>query len=366
MPANRLKQILDLSRSSWDRDGTRPAVRENFAKVLDCGTGALGYEVYASANEEKYWYHRCKSRFCPSCGYRATLLWLEQQEADIPEIPYTGLVFTMPRELWSIFRDNRHLLHDLPTLGAAVIQSWIRMKYGLRVLVIVVQHTFGGDLKFYPHLHVLVSAGGLSELEGRWIPRIKLNKYALMKMWRYIVISHLRRALKSGLVDSESSAIELSRTLTNAYEEHPTWIVFLDRIVSKSHFLRYSARYVRRPPIASWRLLKVIGKEVIFVAKDTRRKALVSTQAQIVDFVRVISQHVPDKYKHSIRYFGLLTPRAKGKIKDGIWITIGQQRRPRPPRLRCRDSLMKAFAFDPLIDSQGQEMEWVRRGHAMK
>src|SRR6185437_7640098 len=101
----------------------------------------------------------CKSRFCPSCGYRATLLWLEQQEADLPEIPYTGLVFTMPCELWSIFRDNRHLLHDLPTLGASVIQSWIRMKYGLKVLVIVVQHTFGGDLKFYPHLHVLVSAG---------------------------------------------------------------------------------------------------------------------------------------------------------------------------------------------------------------
>src|SRR6185437_8812321 len=129
MAANRLKRILDFSRLSWDRAGTRPAVRENFIKVLDCGTAALGYEVYASSTEEKYWYHRCKSRFCPSCGYRATLLWLEQQEADLPEIPYTGLVFTMPCELWSIFRDNRHLLHDLPTLGASVIQSWIRMKY---------------------------------------------------------------------------------------------------------------------------------------------------------------------------------------------------------------------------------------------
>ncbi len=130
---NLLKQTLEATRSVWDNPRTRPAVRKNFAAVLDRGTAALGWEVYASDSEEKRCYHRCKSRFCPSCGYRATLLWLEKQEADLPDIPYAGVVFTMPRELWSIFKRNRHLLHDLSDLGAGVIQHWIRIRYGVTV-----------------------------------------------------------------------------------------------------------------------------------------------------------------------------------------------------------------------------------------
>jgi Transposase zinc-binding domain/Putative transposase len=182
-----LKQILRTTRPVWDRPGTRPAVRENFAAVLDCGTGALGWEVYASDNEEKRCYHRCKSRFCPSCGNRSTLHWLEEQEVALPDIPYAGIVFTMPRELWTILRENRHILHDLPVLGASVIQQWIRIRYDVSVGIIVVSHTFGGDLKFDPHLHILVSAGGLLESEGRWIPRLQFNKDALMRLWRYAV-----------------------------------------------------------------------------------------------------------------------------------------------------------------------------------
>jgi hypothetical protein len=67
----------------------------------------------------------------------------------------------MPSDLWSIFKDNRHLLHDLPAVGAAMIQQWAKVKHGASPVVPVVPHTFGGDLKFNTHLHTLVSAGGL-------------------------------------------------------------------------------------------------------------------------------------------------------------------------------------------------------------
>lgn len=69
---NLLKQILEATRDSWDRSETRPAVRENFRKILACRTPALGAEVYASTAGERYFYHTCKSRCCPSCGYRAS------------------------------------------------------------------------------------------------------------------------------------------------------------------------------------------------------------------------------------------------------------------------------------------------------
>ena len=358
---NLLKQILEASREVWDRPETRSAVRKNFAKVLDCGTPALGWEVYASDNAEKRCYHRCKSRFCASCGYRATLLWLEYQEAVLPDIPYTGIVFTMPRELWSIFKRNRHLLHDLPVLGAGVIQQWINMKYGVTVLIIVVPHTFGGDLKFNTHLHILISAGGLLKSGRRWLPRIELHKNALMRMWRYAVITHLRGALKAQVLKSHLAVEDLKRILTIAYERHPQWIIFIDKIASKSHFLLYAARYVRRPPLASWRLLEVTDREVVFVAKDTKTKSLVRTRRNFSDFVRLLAPHVPDSYRHSVRYFGLLSPRARGRMQAAVFALLGQCIRPCPQRLSWRDSLRKYFGVDPLVDSCGQTMRWVRR-----
>lgn len=118
-----LMQILAATRGHWDRDETRPAVRENLEKVINCRTSALGAEVYASETEQKLVYHTCKSRACPSCGYRATLLWQREQWAALPDIPYSGLVLTMPSVLWPIFKQNRHLLHDLPALGATVIEQ---------------------------------------------------------------------------------------------------------------------------------------------------------------------------------------------------------------------------------------------------
>ena len=167
-----VKQILAATRDIWDRADTRQAVRENFNKVAVCRTPALGAEVYASETEEKLVYHTCKSKSCPSCGHRATLQWQREQWAALPDVPYAGICFTMPDVLWPIFQMNRHLLYDLPALGAEVIQQWVKARYGLRVILMVVPHTFGRHLTFNAHLHILVSAGGLSESDGRWVTQV--------------------------------------------------------------------------------------------------------------------------------------------------------------------------------------------------
>ena len=87
-----LRQILEGTRDLWDRPDTRPDVRENFARMLNCRTAALGGEVYASpTGEETLFCHTCKSRACPSCGYRATLLWQEMMRALLPDTPALAL-----------------------------------------------------------------------------------------------------------------------------------------------------------------------------------------------------------------------------------------------------------------------------------
>ena len=101
--------------------------------------------------------------FVPVVDIKATELWQHELQSVLPDIPYTGIVFTMPNVLRPIFQRNRHLLHDLPELGAQVIQQRVKARYGVRVLIIVMPHTFGRHLDFKPHLHILVSGGGLGE-----------------------------------------------------------------------------------------------------------------------------------------------------------------------------------------------------------
>jgi Putative transposase/Transposase zinc-binding domain len=356
-----LMQILEETRHLWDRPETRPAVRKNFTTILQCRTPALGWEVFASDTEEKLCYHTCKSRFCPSCGYRATLVWLDEQEAALLDLPYIGIVFTMPRELWGIFKGNRHLLHDLPVLGAEVIQQWVKARYGASVAIMVVPHTFGGDLKFNVHLHILISAGGLRKSDAQWIPRLWFDEDELMRRWREAVITHLRNALKAQVLKSNRDVKELRGILTSAHERHPRWIIFLKKFESKSHFLRYAARYVRRPPSAKWRLLKVTEGEVLFLAKDTRAQKMVRTRCPVSDFLRLLAAHVPEVYRHAIRYFGLLAPRTKALSYAALFVLLEQKMRTRPQRLSWRASLLKWLGRDPLVDSHGQVMRWVRQ-----
>lgn len=356
-----MKKIVKSTENVWNQPGVRRAVRRNLAKLLVCGTPALGWEVYASENEEKRCYHTCKSRFCASCGYRATLLWLAYQAAVLPDIPYRGIVLTMPSQLWGIFKRNRHLLHDLPALGAAVIQQFIKTKHGASVLIIVVPHTFGGDLKFKTHMHILVSAGGYSGPQERWIESIELHEDALMRMWRDAVMGHLRRALKAEVLTSNLPVRRINAILAGCDEFYPRWHIWIDEIASKSHFFDYAARYIRRPPLASWRLLEVTDQDVAFIAKDTMNERPVRMRLPLLEFLRLLVAHVPEWYQHSVRYFGLLAPRARGRMQAAIFALLGQRKGPRPPRLSWSESLWIYFGVNPLIDSFGQTMRWVRR-----
>ena len=142
---------------------------------VDCGTEAIGAEVFASeGGEERVVYHTCKSRACPSCGHQATRAWQRDQWRELPDVPYAHVCLTMPDVLWPLFQRNRHLLHDLSVLGAQVLQQWARQIYGIRLMIMVIPHTFGRHMNFNCHLHILVSEGGLREDGTEWCARARL------------------------------------------------------------------------------------------------------------------------------------------------------------------------------------------------
>lgn len=354
-----LRQILEQTRASWDCDQVPAYVRTNFAKVLACKTEKLGGEVYRSESEERIFYHTCKSRACPSCGNRATKQWQRERWAALPDIPFVAVVLTMPEELWPTFQENHHLLHDLPALGAAALQEWAKANYGVRLLITVIPHTFGARLNYHPHLHILISAGGLREADSSWVNRIGLNKYGIMRLWREAIILYLLGAVTARIIKSPLCATELKELVE--VQSRRQWHVYIDREASKAYFLGYVGRYFRRPPIAQRRIRKVTDREVIFEGKDRKTRQPFELCVPVVAFVRALALHVPEHYWHGIRYFGLLAPRSNSQLLDAIFALLAQKRRQKPARISWAYSLRKSFGVDPLRDGTGSKMHWVGR-----
>jgi len=95
--------------------------------------------------------------------------------------------------------------------------------------------------------------------------------------------------------------------------------------------------------------------------KDKIQKWRVNISYTPEEFVATWGEHVPDPYRHAIRYFGLLAPGSKARTSAAVFALLGQQKQPRPRRLGWAFLLRRDFVRDPLIDRRGQPMRWVGR-----
>jgi hypothetical protein len=107
-------------------------------------------------------------------------------------VPYSNINFTIPGDFWWFFSKNRGLERDLPVLAAKVLTSWARRHHKVDVYVLVILQTFGDRLNYHPHLHVLVSAGGV-DMAGVW-HAISFDHRELMPLWRRAILEYLASA----------------------------------------------------------------------------------------------------------------------------------------------------------------------------
>jgi len=270
----------------------------------------------------------------------------------------------MPDVYWQIFQQNRYLLDALPVIGAGVLQDWAEEKYGAHVGGLVVPHTFGAHLNFNAHLHILVSTVGLHKTGSTLVPKVWFPRDAVMRIWRHTLLDYLTMALGAGQISTELSRPELMKL----FEEHHDrlWIAWVDHYTSKDAFLRYISRYLRRPPIAEYRLLPSGEQEVRFLTKDKKLGRTVTTVYPAREFIARLADQVPDRYRHGVRYFGLLAPQSIGKRYEVFLALLGQRRPPRPKRIPWAASIQNTFGQDPLLDSDGQRMHWVGRDSPAK
>ncbi len=266
----------------------------------------------------------------------------------------------MHSDFWPIFQQNRHLLDDLPAIGAGVLQDWAEEKYGAHVTILVVRHTFGSHLNFNAHLHILVSTVGLHKTGRSLVEDILFPRDAVMRIWRHTLLDYLTMALEAGQLSAHLPQPEL----TKLFEEHRDrwWSAKVDYFNSKDAFLRYISRYLRRPPLAEYRLISSDNdQEVRFLTKDKKLRRRVVTTCTAREFIARLADQVPDRHRHGVRYFGLLAPRSIGRSYEVFLALLGQRRPPRPRRIRWAASIRQTFGQDPLLDSNGQRMHWVGR-----
>jgi hypothetical protein len=353
-----LKQILSQTRAYWDQDEFPPAARRAFGQALICRTPELGAEIYGLENEELTVYHTCKSRACPSCGYRAMVQWLRERWAALPNVPYKEITFTMPNVLWPLFRDNPRLRKALSSLAANLIRARVSVKYGVQIGVIAILHTFNGKLEFNSHVHTMVTGGGYGTT-NTWVPRVYHDGDQLMRSWRKAVISLLRAALKAGQLRTERSVEEVETMLADW--ENRWWSIKIKSREDKEHFLQYAGRYGRRPPIAHRRIAFVGNRSVRFWYNDKKLRRRVEIECSLEEFIDRWAQHIPERCQHAVRSFGLFAPRSLGQTSAALFLILGEKPRPRPKPRPWADSIKRDFGRDPLLHPMGQRMKWVRR-----
>jgi Putative transposase len=261
----------------------------------------------------------------------------------------------MPDVFWPFIEQDRRLLSDIATLGASIINRWVQAHYGVVPLILVIPHTFGRRLNFHPHLHILVSAGGLNKRENRWIDFKNFNKYVLMYWWRFAVIRYFAEVLGTAVEDVDAFDEKLKQ------QGKRRWNIHIRRFSSKAHFLRYAGRYLRRPPIAEHRIISITDQHVEYWANDLKLKTWVRIKVSVEEFLELLIQHVPERYTHAIRYFGLASPVGKHLFSSAVFVLLGQEQKPRPKRLSFEAMSVKYFDYNPLLDRHGQRMRWVGR-----
>ena len=231
----------------------------------------------------------------------------------------------MPDFFWIIFQLNRHLLNSLFSISANTLLHFGQKKK-LTIGMFAALHTYGRQLNFNCHIHLSLSALGLTD-HGE-LKKFSFPFKSLMSMWRYGVIDLLRQnfgqlILPDYLFDNIKSYEDWSEYLDVQYNRN--WQVHIAKKTShKKHTQNYLGSYLKKPPIASSRL-KAFHNEQITIEyhdhRDNRNKRLTLSQRELL--FRLLS-HIPEKHFKMIRYFGYLSNRLRGKLLPTVHRQLGQ------------------------------------------
>ena len=321
----------------------RPAVIENVEKMINCGDPSFGGAMYRCDNcgHLKFVSFRCHSRFCPTCGNMYSIDRTTAMSFKLINTQHRHCVFTIAEELRPFFLKDRSLLNCLFSSVRSVIMRMFYKVNKSRCFTpgfICVLHTFGRDLKWNPHIHCLVSEGGLGN-NGEWRSFKHFNYHLLRDSFQTALLN----TLQAKLGDS------FKKVKASVYRDHQNgfYVYAKPNLCDPKVITKYIGRYLGRPVIATSRIDSYDGDFVTFHYNRHEDDVLVTERIPVLDFIERLIRHIPDKHFKMIRYYGLYArhrpiderlTRAISKEKHRILLSFN----------RWRESILSAFGYDPI------------------
>lgn len=297
-----------------------PRFRRDAAYALaTCKTAARGAHVRRcpAGHVEGIWYNSCRHRSCPQCGLLDATRWLHSRLRSLLPCAHHHLVFTLPSDLDELWRFNTKLLTEL--LFETVQWCLTRMLEDPRYLgakpgVLAVLHTWGRTLALHPHLHCLVTAGGVDD-RGQWrspARSILVPCRPLGELFRGRFLNRLERLIRRGklALPPDRTTVDALFILTRAAGKK--WTPRVEhRYEHGDGVVHYLARYVRGGPFRNSSLVACRDDRVTFRygnwrhRDDRGRPSPDLLTLDVDDFLSRLLIHVPQRHTRTVRGWGL-------------------------------------------------------------
>jgi hypothetical protein len=304
------------------------AQRRVLTDIAQCRTAVLGghLDVCERCGYEHPSYNSCRNRHCPKCQALAQEKWIEQQQTRLIDQPHFHVVFTLPAQLRSLAAFAPTAIYALLfDCAGATLRDFGRSRLDATIGATLVLHTWDKQLGYHPHVHAIVTAGGLRS-DGEWIPTRQdflFPVVAMSRVFRGKMRAALRRAYRAG----EFRAFDDFRD-PEAFDRlhrqlgRVNWYVYAKRSFSRARFVvKYLGRYTHRVALSNSRIVDLSADRVVIRTRGDGRAAM-----SCVELLRRFVRHVLPKGFHKIRHFGLY---ASPKLVDRT-----------RPRLSLRDVLI--------------------------
>ncbi len=295
-PARPRFEVADIVRrhgASFRREHVlTPDQHQVLHAIERCRTASLGghVELCLDCGHQRLSYNSCRNRHCPKCQALEQARWIARRMARLLPVNYFHVVFTLPAELRRITQRNRRLVFGILFKSAA--QTLLELgldpnRLGGRLGVTAVLHTWSRELWFHPHVHCIVTGGGLSLDSKRWLaarkPDYLLPVHVLGALFRGKMLDALKAAHRHGKLDvggdEEGADPEaFTRTVSALYRKK--WVVYAKRSFGgPEQVLRYLGRYTHRVGLSNSRIRCVTHDAVTFATKTGKTITLGPTTA---------------------------------------------------------------------------------------
>jgi len=331
-------EVADIFRSA------ATAFRESYVPTTDqlkvlfaillCRTARLGghLDVCKNCGHETPAYNSCRNRHCPKCQSLVQARWIEQRRQRIVPTKYFHVVFTLPQELRALARKNPKKIYDLVLVSAArTLLDFGRSRLHAEVGVTCVLHTWTRDLRYHPHAHCIVTAGGLDD-DGHWVParsRFLFPVKAMSTVFRGKLLEGLGELYQKHKLTLEGSCADLAvpakfTDLRNRLYEK-AWVVYAKQpFGGPEQIFAYLGRYTHRVGLSNQRLVSFDGHEVCFRTKHGNTCTIPA-----LEFVRRFLLHVLPSRFVKIRHYGLV---AAANVGTKLETARRCLEAPRPPQ----------------------------------